>query len=80
MLKMSKGNYSQLTNLFALPPAISLKIVNFPDRDKATSLNSYLPVLSSQEIATVESTFSKASKDSVVAFFKDEKDKNVNRP
>lgn len=78
MVRMSKGDYSQLTNLFALPPSISRKIVNFPERDKATSLASYRPVLSSKEIATVEYTFSKVSKDAVAAFFKEEKQKKIN--
>lgn len=78
MVKMSKGDYSQLTNLFALPPSISRKIVDFPARDQATSLKSYSPVLTSREIATVESTFSKVSKDTVAAFFKDEKNTKEN--
>lgn len=67
---LGEADYKQLTAIFKIPRLLSQKIVAFPDRSKATSLEAYKKVLNTDEFSTVKTTFGNLTHEQLGSFYK----------
>jgi hypothetical protein len=66
---LAQADHRQLTTIFGFPPAMSEKIVAFPDRSKMASLDEYKGYLRNNEISTIRAVFGRLTQQKLDKFY-----------